>query len=69
MTVKEVLPMLFCPEEVKLACNGSVINFNFESDIEVNVWGNFVVAYIAAMKDGAFELTLAAQPIVKEAVG
>lgn len=67
MTVKEALSIIESPEEVSLTWNGSVVNFNFQNDIEVEVWGSYVVDKIAAMKDRGYEIILAAQPIRKGA--
>lgn len=61
MTVKEILPMLHDPNEVNISWNGDLVCFNFRNQIEVDVWGNFVVGEICAMKDSTFELVLAVE--------
>lgn len=66
MTVKEALAMLDSPKEVNISWNGDLIYFNFRNMIEVDVWGDFVVSKVYAMKEGVFELALAAQPIKRE---
>lgn len=68
MTVKEILAMLESPKEVNISWNGDLVYFNFRNNIETAVWGDFVVGKICAMKEGVFELVLAAQPIKKEAI-
>lgn len=70
MTVKEILPMLHDPNEVNISWNRDLVRFNFHNQIEVDVWGNFVVGEICAMEDSTFELVLAvdAKPIKKGAV-
>lgn len=69
MTVKEILPMLYDPNEVNISWNGDLVCFNFRNQIEVDVWGNFVVEEICAMKESTFELVLAvdAKPVRKGA--
>lgn len=67
MTVKETLAMLSSPNEVNISWNGDLIYFNFRNEIEVDVWGDFLVGRIYAVKEGVFELVLAAQPVKKEA--
>lgn len=67
MTVKEMLEMLDSPNEVNISWNGDLVHFNFRNKIEIDVWGDFVVSRICAMKEGVFELALAAQPIKREA--
>lgn len=67
MTVKEALAMLDSPKEVNISWNGDLVYFNFHNKIEVDVWGDFVVCGICAMKEGVFELVLAARPIKREA--
>lgn len=67
MTVKEMLAMLDSPNEVNISWNGDLVYFNFRNKIEVDVWGDFVVSRICAMKEGVFELVLAAQPIKRGA--
>lgn len=66
MTVKEVLDMLVTPNEVNLTWNGELVRFNFHSKIEMEVWGNYVVGSIYAQKEAVYELSIAAQPILKE---
>lgn len=67
MTVKDVLALLNGVNEVNLSFNGDLIYFNFRNKIEVDTWGDFMVGGIYAMKEGIFELVLAAQPIRKGA--
>lgn len=67
MTVKEMLAMLENPERVDLTWNGNLVNFNFRSEIEVEVWGDYVVRNLCAVKGGVFEFVLAAIPIKKGA--
>ncbi len=69
MTIKETLALLSGVNEVNLSFNGDLIYFNFRNKIEVDTWGDFMVGGICAMKEGVFELVLAAQPIKKEARG
>lgn len=66
MTVKETLSLLSGVNEVNLSFNGDLIYFNFRNKIEVDTWGDFMVCGICAMKEGVFELVLAAQPIKRE---
>lgn len=63
MTVREILAMLHCPEEVALAWNGDRISFDHNKKIEVEAWGDFVVSEIYATKEQGFELTLASSPV------
>ncbi len=67
MSVKEALALLDSPSEVNLSFNGDIIYFNFRNRIEVETWSDFVISGICAVKEGAFELVLAAQPIRKGA--
>lgn len=67
MTVKETLAMLEDPKEVNLSWNGNLVNFNFQNEIEVEVWGDYIVKSLCAAKEGVVELILAAIPIKKEA--
>ncbi len=68
MTVKEILAMLDSPKEVNISWNGDLVYFNFRNNIEVAVWGDFMVEKISATNEGTFEIALAAQPIKKEDV-
>ncbi len=68
MTVKEVLAMFDSPKEVSISWNGDLVYFNFRNKIEVAVWGDFMVEKIWAVKEGVFEIVLAAQPVKKEAI-
>ncbi len=67
MTVKEMLSLLEEPKEVNLSWNGDLVYFNFRNRIEVDVWGDFLVDHIVAMKEAVFELVLKvdARPIKK----
>lgn len=67
MTVKETLAMLEDPKEVNLSWNGSLVGFNFRNEIEVEVWGDYIVKSLCAAKEGVVELILAAIPIKKGA--
>lgn len=66
MTVKEMLAMLENPKEVNISWNGDLVYFNFRNKIEIDVWGDFMVNRVCAMKEGVFELVLAAQPVKRE---
>ena len=66
MTVKEMLDMLADPNEVNLSWNGDLVYFNFRNKIEIDVWGDFMVNRVCAIKEGVFALVLAAQPVKKE---
>ena len=48
-----------------LSFNGDLIYFNFRNKIEADAWGDFMVGGICAVKEGVFELVLAAQPVRK----
>ncbi len=52
---------------MNLSWNGDLVNVNFRNKIEIAVWGDYVVEKICAIKDGAFELVLAAEPVKKGA--
>lgn len=67
MTVKEMLEMLESPKEVNLSWNGNLVYFNFHNEIEVEVWGDYIVKSLCAAKEGVVELVLAAIPIKKGA--
>lgn len=67
MTVKEMLAMIESPKEVNLSWNGNLVRFNFHDEIEVEVWGDYVVRNLCAVKEGVVELVLAALPIKKGA--
>lgn len=67
MTVKEALPYLYDPEEVLLSFNGELVGFNYKTEIEVEVWGDYMVSKIIASANAKFELVLAATPIKKGA--
>ncbi len=67
MSVKEALALLDGANEVNLSFNVDLIYFNFRNKIEVDTWSDFMVSGICAVKEGAFELVLAAQPIRKGA--
>ena len=71
MTVKEMLSLLEEPKEVNLSWNGDLVYFNFRNRIEVDVWGDFLVDHIVAMKEAVFELVLKvdARPIKKGVSG
>ncbi len=59
LTVKEVLGMLFEPEKVDLECRGGLVNFNFQNEIEVEAYGDYLVGSINATGDKEYELGLA----------
>jgi len=65
MTVKEMLAMLEDPKEVNLSWSGNLVGFNFQNEIEVEVWGDYVVKSFCAVKEGVVEFVLAALPIKK----
>lgn len=65
MTVKEALSILAAPKEVSLSWDGNLVSFNFRNEIEVDVWGDYVISKIYASKEGAFELALSAKPMKK----
>lgn len=69
MTVKEAMDILCGADEVNLSFNGNLICFNFRNEIEIDTWGDFMVCGICAMKEGVFELVLAAQPVRKVVAG
>lgn len=41
------------------------MGFNFQNEIEVEVWGDYVVKSFCAVKEGVVEFVLAALPIKK----
>lgn len=67
MTVKEMLDMLDDPKEVNLSWDGTLVYFNFRNEIEVNVWGDYIVKKLCAVKEGVVEFVLAALPVKKGA--
>lgn len=67
MTVKEALAMLETPTEVAVCWDGNLVNFNFRSEIEVEVWGDYVIRKINATGENKFELVLASRPVKKGA--
>ena len=62
-----MLSLLEEPKGVNLSWNGDLVYFNFRNRIEVDVWGDFLVDHIVAMKEAVFELVLKvdARPIKK----
>ncbi len=67
VTVKEMIPMLGNATRVDMSWNGTLVSFDFTNSIEVEVWGEYVVDSVRAVKEGVFELVLAARLIKKEA--
>lgn len=67
MTVKEMLAMLETPDKVDMSWDGNLVNFNFNNEIEVEVWGDYVIRKINATGENKFELILASRPVKKGA--
>lgn len=63
ISVKDALALLRPTDDIKLAWNGLLIDFDQQSDLDVAAYGDFVVEGIRANGEDALELDLLAEPV------
>lgn len=63
ITVKDVLTLLRTTDDIKIAWNGVLVDFDPQSGLDVDAYGDYVVEGIRANGENAIEVDLLMRPV------